>query len=385
MERKYEVRIFDYDTPGSPLIRRATTYDCTAIRYKQNFYTPGSFEIEIPLDAHFARAFQKYRLIEIGRRFAGLIQSVQFEAGRGADTLTVSGVDLLGMLAQRITVPPGLASSSAMAGYDGIIGASETVIKHFVRNNTITPAYVPRRIPGLALAQDQGRGIANDKYLSRYDVLTDVIGEIGREAKLGLSVTLGVEDGSFLFDVVNGVDRSKNQQSVPPVVISVNRRTAASMQYSDSDAPLRNAFYTTMAGASFADEALTLTYYRAEDEASPPAGIRRLETHMEISATHPTPGQEYNELKRLALVAAGNHEGLLNFSADVNMARVLYGEDYFLGDTVTVENLDWGITMDAQVVNMEVEYNGAGESYKATFGTERPSIMQTIQRAIKKG
>ncbi|MDL2273974.1 siphovirus ReqiPepy6 Gp37-like family protein [Oscillospiraceae bacterium OttesenSCG-928-G22] len=387
MERKtdYEVRVFEYDEEGGAFVPRGTTYWCASIQFTENQYSPGGFELVLPLGAPYAREFKKYRYVQIGRRFFGVIQSLRFESTAAGDMLTVSGADLLGFLSQRVTIPPNWDSPSAMMGFDGITGPSETVIKHFVKNNIVSPLSQPRKIPGFSIAPDLRRGIQNDKYLSRFESLVDVVGAVGRDAKLGLRSWLDLFGGRIVFDVAEGTDRSMAQDAVPPVVLSVNRQTVLSMNHTDSDGAMRNAFYTTMAGAEFEDEALTLVYYRAEDETTPPSGIMRHEMHMEISADHPTPGQEYNELKRLALIQATNYQPTLTFTCSINHARVKYGENFGLGDIVTLQNSDWGVTLDTEVIGATVSHSGSESSYTVTFGTDKPTFMKTIKKLIQLG
>jgi hypothetical protein len=382
---KYEVRIYELTTPGNPLTRCGTTYDASSIRFTENFSAAGSYEINIPMGAHYAGEFTKGRIVEIGRKFWGLIQSVQYEAQADGDILSVSGSNLLGLLTQRITIPPNADGSTIEAGFDQATGSSETIIKQFVAHNLVSSISAQRNIPWLTIAPDQSRGLAADKYSTRFELLSDVVGAIAKDAKLGLACSLDVEAGQIIFDVFQGADRTVNQSEVPSVVFSVNRKTVLGMTYNDNDSGLRNAFYATMAGDEFENEALTLVYYRAEDEQSPPGSISRREAHMEISASHPTPGEEYSELKRMALIQATNYESLLNCVCSVNFAAVRYGVDYFLGDMVTVQNLDWGITLDAPLTGMTVEYSGSGESYTATFGEQRPTFIGAIKKAIRTG
>ena len=381
----HEIRIFEFDRPGLPFIPFGITYDAASLRYTEKFYEPGTFEIVIPLGAHYAREFKKYRYVIIGRRFHGIILGVQYEAQADGDMLTVTGQSLLGLLTQRITVPPNVMGNTIMAGFDSIQADSETVIKHFITNNVTAPLSTPRSIPGFFIAENQQRGTQNDKYASRYDVLSDVIGMVGHDAKLGLVCRLDIEGGRIVFDVVQSKDRTHGQNQNPRVIFSINRGTVLGMTHSDNDAGMRNSFYTTMAGSEFEDEALTMMYYRPEDEADPPSGVYRREMHMEISADHPTPGMEYDELKRLALINMTNYEGLLSFVSDVNFAHIQYGRDYDLGDIVTVQNLDWGVTMDIELIGMTVEHTGRGGNYTAVFGSQKPNLIKAVKKAIQMG
>ena len=156
--------------------------------------------------------------------------------------LTVSGIDLLGLTAQRITIPPYFDGQTGTLGFDIAQGSSETLIKYFVSGNMITANSEPRRIPGLELAPDLNRGTADDKYMTRHDVLADVLTRISSDAALGMTVDLDPEGGRFIFDVREGTDRTVSQRDVPPVVVSINRKTALSVQHTDSDMGIQGIF-----------------------------------------------------------------------------------------------------------------------------------------------
>lgn len=51
-------------------------------------------------------------------------------------------------------------------GYDAVTGSTETIMKHFVTANMASPVLAARKVFGLEVAADQGRGLAEDKYMS---------------------------------------------------------------------------------------------------------------------------------------------------------------------------------------------------------------------------
>ncbi len=378
----YEVRIFDYTSTAC--IPCGTTYNCQ-ISLTQNFYGTGSFELTIPLADPCAVQFQKHRFVLIGRRFYGFIVGLRRTADQNGDLLIITGTDLNGLLERRITMPKDYGGSNDAAGYDAVTGASETVIKHFVRNNLVLPSQPDRIIKGFTIAPDLQRGLPTDKYMSRYEPLSEVVYKVGQTAKLGAVTSLDLQQGRILFDVTMGTNRTVSQSDVRPVVFSVNRQTMLSMEYIDNEAGLKNAFYATMSGAKYADEALTMTFYRPEQETAPPSGVARIETHMDISAQTPASGQEYAELKRLALINATDMVGVSNFTCEVNFARLSFGKDYFLGDLVTVQHLGWGVTRDIEIVGMTIECTGQGERYTATFGKQKPTLVSAVKQIAKGG
>lgn len=375
-----EIRVFEWPENGGAMKQLAILYNALDAKLQENFFSPGSFELKISTAERYADQLQKYRLVRIAGRFWGLIYAVQYEGGAG-EFLTVRGRDLKGLTADRLTVPTELVGVRGTAGYDAIIGPTETVLKHFAQNNFFPAGDPYRHIPGLVIAADQRRGTQDDRYMTRFEPLSDVLSLIGEDAGMGYDVIPTADGKQFIFDIIMGLDRTAAQRKRPPVIFDLSRQTASSMTYENTDQSMKNIFYTTRSGAEFADEALTMTYTR--DDAVIPAGIYRRETHLSLSADTPTAGQEYAELKRLALIEAGNYVTAEHFTAQILSTKYRYGKDFNLGDKVTVQNRDWGVSMDALVTAMEISIGSGGETYTATFGKEQLLITDRLKRMIR--
>ncbi len=361
-----EVRFYEFAGAGSPFRRVGTTYKCPSIAWTSRYSEKGSFSIQLPSGEEVGTALRPGVFVEIGRRFYGIIEEVSRTADTSGSIITASGPDVLGLLEQRITVPPEAPGGTAMMGYDAVRGSSETIIKHFVSVNAAAPFGSSRGLP-LTVAPDKKLGVPDDKYMTRHDNLLEVVSLIAKDAQIGLSLTPDFDAGMFVFDCYAGRERL--------VTLSTERGTALSMNSMDSIAGYKNAFYATMNGAEFEDEALTMAYFRAAE----PSGPGRREVHMSISAEHPTAGEEYNELRRLAMVNARNYEALLNLTCEINPAREALGEDYNLGDILTVQNREWGLTRPARVVAVTAEHSGNESKITAQFGDEKPSLIQRIR------
>lgn len=382
-----EIRIYKPPTWDEPhFIPVGLTYAASALRYTENFFTFGDFEITIPCAANKAEAFEKYLLVQIDRAFWGIILSAERHINAGGDMLTVSGLDLKGLTSSRFTLPPSFSDGGrgGTAGFDAVMGSTETCMKHFLRSNFFTEASPTRSVPGLVIAPDLERGLPDDRYMSRYDLLSDVLAELGRAANLGYVVTPDLAAGTLTFDCVQGENRSATQSERPRVLFTVERRNIADMKYTDSDRNMRNLFYATLSGAAYEDEAYTATYTR-EDGAELPSGICRWEQHLDISASHPTPGQEYDELKRLALIRAESYRTVEALSAEVLDTLYEYGRDYALGDIVTVQNRGWGVSIDARITSRTVNATAGGVTRSVTFGDAPVNPLARLRRQIRGG
>lgn len=380
-----EIRIYDLVTAERPtFVRVGITRAAASATLTQHLWSPGDFTLTIPYEARYAAELTEGRLVLIDQTFAGLIEAVNIEAGAGGQMLAVSGCDLKGIVARRITIPPQATGIQGAQGYDAASGTTEAVIKHYVDANMVTTPQQPARaVPGLVIAPDQGRGIASDKYITRHDPLTTVLQELCQASGLGYDIKPDLTAGQYTFDVVQGVDRSGIQSDRPRIVFDVSRKTAQSQTYDRSERDARNLFYATMSGAEYADEALTMVYVR--DGETEQSGLLRREQHLDISADTPTAGSEYDELKRYALIEAENYRPAESFSCVILDNRWKYGVDYALGDIVTVQNTAWGITMHTRLISMVTDYSSSAITHTATFGKAPLSVFGRLRRQIKQG
>ena len=57
-----------------------------------------------------------------------------------------------------------------------------------------------------------------------------------------------------------------------------------------------------------------------------------------------------------------------------------YGEDYFLGDRITVEDTDVSISVSTEITEVEQSWDEDDYSVILTFGDSAPTITQLIKR-----
>ena len=382
-----EVRIYRPPTEAAPVyLPLGVTYDAESASYNESFYSFGTFELRLPGGSYGSEKFAKYLYMLIDRSFWGMINEVERTIDSGGDKITVSGICLDGLTSSRCTVPPSFTYEEVggTAGYDVADGSTETCMKHFVESNFFQESSPTRSIPGFVIAPDLQRGIEDDRYMTRFDMLSTVLEELGSAAKVGYSIKPDLEAGSLVFDCAVGVDRTAGQSDNPRVVFTIERRNVASMRHLDSDRNMKNLFYASLSGSEFADDVYTAMITRDPDS-DYPSGIHRWEQQLDIGAAHPDPGRELEELKRLALARAESYETANTLTVEVIDAAQRYGVDYNLGDIVTVENREWGLSMDTQLTAMAVDGSEGGAKHTATFGNAPVNVINRLKRAIRGG
>jgi len=380
-----EVRLFIPPQDGSgAFIPVGVTNAAPKIARTERFFTFGDFEVSLPNAAFCADRFVKYLFVLIDKSFWGVVLGRGKSLGPG-DDLRVFGLDVKGLADSRVTFPPGFTYEQVggVAGFDAVNGPTETCMKHYVEANFFQAASPSRGVEGLVIAPDQGRGLPDDRYMSRFEPLSGVLEELGRGAGIGYAFTPVLGSGEIVFDCVEGADRSAVQSVNPRIVFEVERRNISSMEYLDDDSHMRNLFYASLSGSQFVDDTYTATVTR--DDGELPGGIYRWEQHLDISASHPVPGAELDELRRLALARAESYVTVQSLKAQVVDSPYRYGVDYFLGDIVTVRCRGWGVEMHTRLTEMKIDASAGGVTHTATFGDAPIYFIDRLRRQIRGG
>ena len=342
----------------------------------------GTFSFDIPLGARYTEQLQKgiwiYTKIN-GFDYWGIIKERKERVEPNNEIVTVNGEDLKSILEMRITLPAETTDIIGTAGYDAIEGDTETCIKYFWEKNIVTPSQGWRRIPNTIILENQNRGNAEDKYMSRHELVSDVTKKMLEAEKMGCNIDVDLMNNKITFDVFKGADRTINQNDEPRIVFSLENKNLMNYEITDNDSNYKSVFYATKSGEEFADEALTAIYYRDEDI---PEGWDCVEQHLNISVNTPVAGDEYNEMKRLAEIEMSDYEKINTLEAKAT-SKLQVNTDYFLGDFVTVKINN--TILNTQIIGLHVSENENSTESELIFGNKVPNYTDKITKKIKNG
>lgn len=352
-----------------------------SVTFTENLTEPGNFLFSISGWEQYTDTLRQGNLVWIranGLSLWGIIRGVdESRNGLSAD-FSYGGDDLKGYLKQRICL---YSKGAELEGYDTVKGSTETVLKHYVKNNVVSPQNTARKLPGLSIAPDKGRGIPDDRYMARFNRLSDVMQEVSSAQKMGWTIDMDTKNGIMIMDVIQGTDRTAGQSDRPRVILDVNLHTADSSRFVSDSENYRNAFYTTKSGAKIEADETTLLFFREGEEE--PKGNTRFETQIGVDVDN-SAVDIVGEMENLARKEATNFEQDDAFTIELNGAYT-YGRDFFLGDFVTAQDKVLGRTEDVQLVSVTHSWSALGYKLVGTFGKPRKSNLQILQRQIKTG
>ena len=251
--------------------------------------------------------------------------------------LTVTGRELKYILHQRI-----------VWSQTNLTGTAENAIRRLVNENAINPTDAKRVIPNMALGVSAGLTDTINKQVTG-EYLDKVITEICLAYNYGWDVF--ITNGKLVLVVYAGTDRSYAQTSNPYVVFSDEFENLYNTDYQLFTEEYAN---TTLVGGE--GEGLERIYTTVNANNS---GLERYETFTDardISQNKDTE-EAIDSATYLKLLAERGVENLATlaytegFSGEVlSDVAFKYGEDFFIGDIVTVIN-KYGIQQNVRVLS----------------------------------
>lgn len=339
--------------------------DYESLQFTRRFYGVGEFELHININKNNTDVLQEDNLIILGTdtKKVGVIRHREIkveEQGLASEELLIRGYTLKGVVNRRITIPV------VGEGYDKIKDNAETVIKHYVDVNCVNPVDIKRKIPQLDISSDLKKGPII-QWQSRYKQVDTELEDISIYSELGWDIYLDFSNMKWVFDVIEGRNVTASQDILPPVIFSVDFDNIKGQSFVDSAISYKNAGYVGGQGEEEDRAVIQVGEYE---------GLERIETFIDARdvediAELPTRGEQ--KLAELNKVQSFE-------SQIIDFGSFIYGQDWDLGDIVTVQNRKWGVTLDSRIVEVKEIYEVRGFQLEAIFGNTIPTIIDKLKK-----
>lgn len=297
------------------------------------------------------------------------------EDGKASENWVIRALPLKSWIAQRITYPP------SHTAYDNKQDNAESVMLHYVNNNVINPTDSKRKIENLVLADNENRGNTIN-WQSRFKNLAEEIAEISLLSGLGWNIDIDLDNQQFVFKVLEGRNLSVNQSNYPPAIFSPEFGTLKELSYVESDLNYMN--YAIVAGQGEGVDRRVIEVGNSEgyERYELFVDARDIEETDENDEPIPEPIIEQNLIER-GLQKLQEYEQEVYLEGQVlRKSRLTYETDYDLGDIITLQNKDWGVTLDTRITEIKEIYEPSGFDIELTFGNSRPTLISKIKKEI---
>lgn len=210
----------------------------TALRWTGRFNSIGDFELWCPLTPENAEMLKEENLVWIGTEALGVIETIQEQKDSdGGITLQVSGRFNECWLKRRI-----VWHMYAGTGY------VSNHMRSLVNANAINPTEEERKIPLIVLNDDQDILGPSVSYNAHRDNLWESLDNLGTANRLSPRLLNDVINRRCVFTVKAGIDRSLEQTTNDPVILSSELSDILSFDYSSDSTDFSNCAQVAGAG-----------------------------------------------------------------------------------------------------------------------------------------
>lgn len=262
-------------------------------------------------------------------------------------------------------------------------GKVEIAARRLVLDNAINCTFDSRRnIPNFVLGQLKNfpkiivdeNGNPAEKQVS-YQNLLEYTDELLHEYGYGAKVTINDSNKNFLYTVYTGTDRSTdNTGGNEPIVFSIQYDNLNSSDYLYNEKPLKNAALVGGEGQGLERFYSLLTGGKT--------GLQLREIFVDASSINQTykdeneQEQTYTTAQYTELLNQEGRKKLLEqiveqkFNGDINVSFGVWqlNRDYFIGDTITIQDNLLGIYINQRITETTEVQDEKGYSVDVVFG-----------------
>lgn len=332
-------------TPDFHLLKEI---DNATVIFTKRWHTYGQFEIH--LDRMEGYIKKDNRIIFDGDEYKNGIIKYIFQDTDGS--VTIKGFTMLWILKNRLTVPK---QGEDYVYYNAPV---EDIMVDLVEKNAVDPLDAKRKIPYFSVAKSSGRG-EKLAYQSSYTEVTECLQELSKYSMLGVAVRMDIAKKQYVFEVLEGVDRTINQQNCPPVVFRKEYDNLNNTTYTLNDSNTKNCAYTGGQG-----EGAARAVYVVGGELD---GEERREVFVDARDV-----EDVSELPERGAAKLANMRPEENFESEITTEW--YEKRWKMGDMVTVLDEDSGITLNDYVVEVEESLDADGYTVIPTFGVPEKGL-----------
>lgn len=349
----------------------------TSLMWPTSFRGYGQFNLTCPVNDE-TRGLMKegYWIWCDGSKQAGIIETVRAENDDdGTFMYEVSGFTLEYLLTTRIVWGTYNANNIDVS----------TAARQIVSQACINPSDSKRKLSYLQLGEDPvvGGKITKQQTGSEvYSVLDEMLSDVG----LGFNIVFDPAKQSLTFDIMQGVDRSISQNVNDIVVLSTDMEDILTSAYEVSIQDEK-----TIAFVQGEDSGSNRKSATAGDEKK--VGFDRKEMYVDArdlqsdstSGASMTDSEYTKAMKQRGLEKLSDFVRTESFESSLRVfgnTQYKFGVDYFVGDTVTMQDTRLGVQVDAVISEAEEDYD---DSYalSLTVGYSNLTVLQKIQRGNK--
>lgn len=343
-----EIRIYNPNMDFKGLIENQSSLIWTR-RYNES----GEFELHAPVTSDNINLLKLGNLIwKRGAVDAGVIESIYIEETVLKNEITAKGRFLTSYMDRRLIRPTFNFS-----------GKVEIAMRTILTNAVA--------IPRVQLGELQGFD-EEIEFQATYKNLLTYESKLAKSANLGFRFKPNFDDKIIVFEIYKGLDRSIHQNDRNRVIFSESYNNLSEADYEENEQIYSNVCYVGGQG-----EGSQRTYVVVGDTTATGLELREMyKNGADISSENLTTAQYLDKLRQRGYDALEENAFYNYFECKtVPEGNFNYGTNYDLGDIITVEKVNWGITQDLRLSAIQEIYEYGNQVIEPVFGNPLPETV----------
>ena len=343
-----EVRIYDENFNLKKIIENHIS-----LLWKKRYNDIGEFTLVCPATDDNIKNTVLNRIVWVkGKKEAGVIESRTLEQNNTQNTITLKGRFLESYMDRRLIRPT--------LNYSGTI--------ELAMRKILTDAVA---IPMVQLGELHGY-TDTIEFQATYKNLLEYEKKLAKTANYGFRFVPDFTNKTITFEIYKGLDHSIHQSDRPRVIFSEDYANMTSSHYEENNQLYETVCYVGGEG-DWQDKEIVVSGDNTL------TGLARREMYHDGSDL--TSNGLTMDQYRAALAQRGNDvlEGCVlakSFSCETNPnGNFKYGSSYDVGDIVTIEKTQWGVSEDQRITEITEIYEHDIPTIEPVFGTPLPETI----------
>lgn len=330
----------------------------TSLIWTRKFFEPGNFELHCPMTSNNLSLINAGNLV-IKRDCVegGVIEDIQFTSGANSVEAIVKGRFLSSYFDRRV-----------VRGNQFYSGDVETAMYTFYSKCTA--------IPLVEIGQSHG-WTETTTFNSNYMSLSKIESNLSKQYNIGYRIRPDTVNKKLIFELYKGIDRTIGQSTNGRVVFSeeYDNLNSTTYQYNDQVYKTLVIAHATFSSTNESETVQEDIYV----EVGGGTGLDLRETYIEgqVESSDDMTRDEFIEaLKMSAQNSLNSNSKSESFDCTIGTnVNFVYKQDYDLGDIVTVQKKDWGITKDLRITELQEVYEHEYMTVTPTLGNPLPTSI----------
>lgn len=276
------------------------------------------------------------------------------------ETVTIKGFGIGFWFTNRITFPPNGRDNYTTNSY------AEDIFYNVVYVNAINAEDPKRNFEDLYIKTSQSRG-EKIAFETRYKILSDELETIAKTSRLGWNIKFDYKNKKFVFEGLEGVDRTVSQQDNPPIIFSKRYDNITESEYIKDVSEYKNCAIVAGQGEGAEREIVIVNNNLS--------GQDRKELFVDARDIEDGTNLADRGKSKLA-------ESTIIESFEATIDTESYRVEWDLGDFVTILDDEIGVVSDTQIVEVIETYEDGVLTIEPTFGEAVSQFGDKFRQAI---